>query len=88
LEHNKKKEIIKQLVGKPTKDIKHIEVFLLKLKIESIPSTKKVKRPYTNWFTPSLWPPTCVAMKQHGNIFSALKYLKVAYRNLGGRWCL
>jgi hypothetical protein len=68
--------------------MKYVEVVLLKLKIESIPSTKEVRGPYTNWFTPSLWAPTCVAMKQHGNIFNALKDLKAAYRNPGGRWCL
>jgi hypothetical protein len=45
LEHNKEKEIFKQLVGKP---MKYIEVVSLKLKIESIPSTKEVRGPYTN----------------------------------------
>jgi hypothetical protein len=45
LEHNKEKEIFKRLVGRPMKDI---EVVLLKLKIESIPSTKEVRGPYTN----------------------------------------
>jgi hypothetical protein len=67
-------------VGRPRKDT---EVVLFKPKIKSTPSTKNIRGPYTNWFTLSFWPPIYVVMKQHSNIFSALKYLRGASRKLG-----
>lgn len=78
LEHNREKEIFKRLVGRPKKGTKAV---LFKPKIKSIPSTKKVRGSYTNWFTPSFWPPPIYAtIKQHRNIFRALKYLRATYR--------
>ncbi len=78
MEHNHEKEIFKRLVGRPKKDTKAV---LFKAKIKSTPSTKKVRGPYTNWFTPSFWPPPIYAtMKQHRNIFRALKYLRATCR--------
>jgi hypothetical protein len=48
-------------------------------------STKhKGRGPYSNWFTPKLWPPIAAAMKQHKNHTLALKYLRIAYHIKGG----
>ena len=52
-----KKETFKRLVGRPWKER---QVMLLKPKVERmkpIIKPKKVRDSYTNWFTPTLWPP-------------------------------
>jgi hypothetical protein len=42
--------------------------------------SKKPKVRYTNWFSPTFWPPIHVAVKQHRNIQGALNYLRAAFR--------
>ena len=44
------------------------------------PFVSKPKGNYTNWFTPSIWPPIFKAMQQAKNITNALMYLRVTYR--------
>jgi len=73
-----KKEIVRRLVGRPKRDSQAV---LLKPKIEPMKALKKKPKVcYTNWFTPSLWPPTFAAVKQHRNIQGALTYLRAAFR--------
>jgi hypothetical protein len=76
-----KKEIIKRPVGRPKKEL---QASLLAPKVEPMkPQIKKPKVRYTNWFSPSLWPPIYAAVKQHHNIQSALNYLRAAFRKPG-----
>jgi len=61
-----KKKIVRRPVGRPKRDTQAV---LLKPKIESMKALKKKPKVcYTNWFTPSLWPPMFAAVKQHRNI--------------------
>ena len=56
---------------------------LLKPKVEMMKlsyQAKKVKGSYTNWFTPTLWPPIYKVVKQHRNITEAWSSLRSAYR--------
>jgi hypothetical protein len=76
-----KKENIKHPMGRPKKEL---QAPLLAPKVEPMkPQIKKPKVRYTNWFSPSLWPPIYTAVKQHHNIQSALNYLRATFRKLG-----
>ena len=90
MEHKDKKkpcDIIKKPVGRP-KDIRRLEMSLV-FNISPIlqPSSSGIKAsvrgPYTNWFTPKLWPPIEAAMKQQKNHTAALKYFRIAHRTKG-----
>jgi hypothetical protein len=72
----KKEEEVKRPVGRPRKERESI-IFQAKV----VPmKKKKVRGRYTNWFSPKLWPPIHVAMKQHWNYADALGFLRFAYR--------
>ena len=75
------KGIFKRLVGRPRKEI---QATLLIPKVDPMKLTiKKHQVRYTNWFTPTLWPPIHVAVKQHQNIQEALSYLRATFRKPG-----
>ena len=64
---------------------------LMKPKVERmkpIIKPKKVRGSYTNWFTPTLWPPIYKAVKQHRNITEAWSFLRSAYRKPGDLSCV
>jgi hypothetical protein len=74
-------EITKRPVGRPKKEKEN--VLLRPSTVAMKPTTKaskKVRRRYTNWFTPTLWPPIHSAVKQHRSILNALGFLRSAYR--------
>ena len=52
-------------------------------RMKPIIKPKKVRGSYTNWFTPTLWPPIYKAVKQHRNITKAWSFFRSAYRKLG-----
>ena len=77
-EHALSKVVFKRPVGRPKKELK---AMLLKPKVEPMKkTTKKVRGPYTNWFTPTLWPPIFAAMKQFRSAQGAVDYLRAAWR--------
>jgi hypothetical protein len=43
----------------------------------------RVRASYTNWFTPTLWPPIYKDVKQHRNITKAWSFLRSSYKKMG-----
>ena len=80
LERSMKKEVVKCVVGQPKKTL---EVVLTKIVIPQISSSKKVRRPYTNWFIPSLWDLLYTIVFKYRNLKTALRYLQLKYKLLG-----
>jgi hypothetical protein len=82
-ERAKEKEEERRLVGRPRKEL--VAVLHTHKVEEEEPRSKKakVRRPYTNWFVPSLWEPIFAAVKQHRNLTSALHYLQSKYKKPG-----
>jgi hypothetical protein len=82
----KEKEIIKRPVGRPRKE--QVVELLRPTSLPMKPTRKKVRGHYHNWFTPTLWPPIFVVVKQHRNIQEALNFLRCAYRQPGDLSCV
>jgi hypothetical protein len=81
-------ETFKRPVGRPRLERQAV---LLKPKVEKMkPNIKptNVRGPYTNWFTPTLWPPIYKVVKQHRNIAEAWGFLRSAYKKLGDLSCV
>jgi hypothetical protein len=83
------KAVPKRPVGRPKKE--KVAELLRPTATPMKPSskkTKKVRGHYHNWFTPTLWPPTFKAVKQHRNLQEALDFLRSAYRLPGDLSCV
>jgi hypothetical protein len=83
-----KNETFKWPVGRPRLERQTV---LLKPKVEKMkPNIKptRVRGSYTNWFTPTLWPPIYKDVKQHRNITDAWSFLRSAYKKLGDISCI
>jgi hypothetical protein len=53
------------------------------MKTQNQQKKRKTQGICTNWFAPHLWPSIFVVVKKHGDLTSALHYLKTFHRNLG-----
>jgi hypothetical protein len=79
LERASKKEIEKQPVGRPKKELSTFLTTSVET-TQRFKPTKKVRGPYTNWFIPSLWDPIFAAITKHRNLKGALRVLQLKYR--------
>jgi hypothetical protein len=76
-----KNETFKRPVGRP-----RLERQIVSLKPNMKPT--RVRGSYTNWFTPTLWPPIYKNVKQHRNITEAWSFLRLAYKKLEDFSCI
>jgi hypothetical protein len=86
---NTKEEITKRPVGRPKKEkvAELLHPIVVPMKPAS-KSTKKVRGHYQNWFTPKLWLPIFIAVKQHPNLQEAFDFLRFAYRKPSDLSCV
>jgi hypothetical protein len=76
------KQVEKCVVGGPQKQVvKLLSNKEIKQEIEG--GKQKIKKEYTNWFQPNLWPPIMDVIKKYSNDSLALHFFKTTHKKCG-----